>query len=186
MFSKNSHIKEVEKNFVIIYNLDDVEKIEGCEMGMKELVAFDVADFFLSKGSLTQKKLQKLVYYAYAWFIALNNESKDEITNELFKEQPEAWIHGPVFPSLYDRYKNYNWNEIEKKESNLKLNKDLEAFLDDIWMKFGEFTADELEYMTHQESPWIKARKNVDFFERSNKKISKEDIFMYYNGLING
>lgn len=154
---------------------------------MNEISIFDIADFFLSKDNLTQKKLQKLVYYAYAWFIALNNEDADEITNVLFDEQPEAWIHGPVFPSLYDKYKGYNWNEIEKKENDgLKLNKDLKAFLNDVWIKFGKFSADELEYMTHQEEPWVKARKNIDDTMRSNKKISNKDIFIYYNGLING
>lgn len=154
---------------------------------MNEVSVFDIADFFLSKDSLTPKKLQKLVYYAYAWFIALNNENEDEITNVLFNEQPEAWIHGPVFPSLYDRYKGYNWNEIEKKEiDSSKLNKDLKAFLNDAWMKFGKFSADELEYMTHQEGPWARARNNIAHTMRSNEKISNRDIFIYYNGLING
>ena len=135
---------------------------------------------------MIQKKLQKLVYYAYAWYIALNNENINEIDNVLFNEQPEAWIHGPVFPSLYDRYKDYNWREIEKiKNDNTKINKDLEAFLNEVWRKFGKFTADELEYMTHQEEPWAKARKNINIDERSNEKISSQDIFKYYNGLIN-
>lgn len=152
---------------------------------MDELTAFDIADFFLSKDNLTQKKLQKLVYYAYAWFIALNNENENEITNVLFDEQPEAWIHGPVFPSLYNKYKIYNWNEIKKinNDSN-RLNNDLEAFLEDVWTKFGIFSADQLEYMTHQEEPWINARRNISNIERSNEKISSRDIFNYYNGLI--
>ena len=154
---------------------------------MNEVSVFNIADFFLSKDNLTPKKLQKLVYYAYAWFIALNNENANEITNVLFDEQPEAWIHGPVFPSLYDRYKGYNWNEIQKKEIySSNLNKDLKAFLNDVWMKFGKFSADELEYMTHQEEPWAKARKNICNTMRSNEKISKKDIFNYYNGLISG
>ena len=154
---------------------------------MNEISVFDVANFFLSKDSLTPKKLQKLVYYSYAWFIALNNEDPDEITNVLFNEQPEAWIHGPVFPSLYEKYKGYNWNEIEKIDNdNLNLNKDLKAFLNDVWKKFGKFSADELEYMTHQEEPWAKARNNISKDMRSNEKISNKDIFIYYNGLING
>lgn len=153
---------------------------------MNEITVFDVADYFLSRDSLTPKKLQKLVYYAYAWFIALNNENVNEITNILFNEQPEAWIHGPVFPSLYDKYKIYNWNEIGKiDDSSFKLNKDIKAFLNDVWIKFGKFSADELEYMTHQEEPWAKARKNISSTMRSNEKISNEDIFTYYNGLIN-
>ena len=150
---------------------------------MNKVSVFDIADFFLNKDSLTPKKLQKLVYYAYAWFIALNNENENEITNILFNEQPEAWIHGPVFPSLYNKYKKYNWNEIEKKEiHSSKLNKDLKAFLNDVWIKFGKFSADELEYMTHQEEPWEKARNNIAHTIRSNEKISNKDIFIYYNG----
>lgn len=153
---------------------------------MNKVSVFDIADFFLNKDSLTPKKLQKLVYYAYAWFIALNNENENEITNILFNEQPEAWIHGPVFPSLYNKYKKYNWNEIEKKEiHSSKLNKDLKAFLNDVWIKFGKFSADELEYMTHQEEPWEKARNNIAHTIRLNEKISNKDIFIYYNGLIN-
>ena len=33
----------------------------------------NVSDFFLSKDTISPKKLQKLVYYAYAWYIALVN-----------------------------------------------------------------------------------------------------------------
>ena len=32
---------------------------------------FDIANWFLSKGEMTQKKLQKLCYYAQAWCYAL-------------------------------------------------------------------------------------------------------------------
>ncbi len=153
---------------------------------MNKITVFDIANYFLSKDNLTPKKLQKLVYYAYAWFIALNNEDVNEVTNVLFDEQPEAWIHGPVFPSLYDKYKGYNWNEIQKidNDSCSNINNDLKAFLNDVWIKFGKFSADQLEYMTHQEEPWAKARKNISSTMRSNEKISKEDIFNYYNGLI--
>lgn len=153
---------------------------------MNKINVLDIANFFLSKSCLTPKKLQKLVYYAYAWYITLNNENANEINNVLFAEQPEAWIHGPVFPTLYEKYKQYNWNEIEKiNTNNDELNGDLKYFLDDVWTKFGKFSADELEYMTHQEEPWAKARKDTSSSMRSNEKISKIDIFTYYNGLLN-
>lgn len=155
---------------------------------MEKLTINDVANYFLSKDSMTPKKLQKMVYYAYAWYITLYNEKPDEITNVLFDEKPEAWIHGPVFPSLYNKYRNYGWNEIEKIENynDFKLNKDLKSFLDDVWKKFNEFSADQLESMTHAEQPWIKARNGIDKNAPSSKKISQEDIFNYYIGLING
>lgn len=143
-----------------------------------------IADFFLTKSELTPKKIQKLVYYAYSWFIALNNQNANQIDNVLFNEVPEAWIHGPVFPTLYVRFKDYNWNEVPKNEENIIFeNDDLMSFLNDIWAKFGIYSADELEYMTHQETPWLNARKNTVFDERSNQKISLKDIFNYYNAL---
>ena len=143
-----------------------------------------IANYFLTKKDLTQKKIQKLVYYAYSWFITLNNDSADNITNVLFDETPEAWLHGPVFPSLYAAFKDYNWSEIERIDEEIAFeNDDLQSFLEDIWNKFGKYSANELEYMTHHETPWINARKNVDTNEPSNNKISLVDIFNYYNAL---
>lgn len=146
----------------------------------------NISDYFLSKKALTPKKLQKLVYYAYAWFIALNNQCADEIECVLFNEEPEAWVHGPVFPSLYSKYKKYYWQEIEKKEENVHIsNEDVLHFLDTIWNTFGIFSADELEYMTHKEEPWINARMGISPVDPSCNKISKKDIFIYYNKLAN-
>lgn len=149
-----------------------------------EINSYTIADFFLTKSELTPKKIQKLVYYAYSWFIAINNQSADQIENILFDEVPEAWIHGPVFPSLYSKFKSFNWNEVPRKEENIKFeNDDLMSFLNDIWNKFGSYSADELEYMTHQELPWLNARKNITSGEPSNQKINLKDIFNYYNAL---
>ena len=67
---------------------------------------FQVAEYYLIKDSMTPKKLQKIVYYAYAWFITLMNEDAHSIDNKLFLEKPEAW---PVDESPY---KN------DKKEQN--------------------------------------------------------------------
>ncbi len=144
-----------------------------------------VADYFLTKKELTPKKIQKLVYYAYAWFIALNNQDPNKIQYVLFDEEPEAWIHGPVFPSLYNKYRDYGFNEVSQKETVEIENDDLVSFLDNVWEIFGKYSADELEYMTHQEDPWKNARKGISPIEPSNNKISKKDIFIFYNKLAN-
>lgn len=37
---------------------------------------YDVANWFLSNvENVANKKLQKLVYYAYSWFLVFNNET---------------------------------------------------------------------------------------------------------------
>lgn len=69
-----------------------------------------IADYFLAfanaTGSLvTNMKLQKLVFYTQAWHIAVFNE-------EIFDEDFQAWVHGPVLPSLYEKYKSFQWRPI--------------------------------------------------------------------------
>lgn len=149
-----------------------------------EITATKVAQYFLTRKELTPKKLQKLVYYAYAWFVALNNDSADDIKNVLFAEVPQAWVHGPVFPSLFREYREYGWNEVKKLKGRIKFaNDDVQALLEVIWSKFGGYSADELEAMTHNELPWREARAGVPFLAPSDKELSLSTIFTYYNEL---
>jgi hypothetical protein len=60
----------------------------------------DIACWFLHKEAMSHRKLQKLCYYAQAWFFTLENI---RLTDAIF----EAWIHGPVSPSLYQHFKKY-------------------------------------------------------------------------------
>lgn len=67
---------------------------------------FDIANWFLRNiKDLTNKKFQKLVYYAYAWHLVFNNETEDENSVKLFENEFEAWVYGAVIPGLYDKYK---------------------------------------------------------------------------------
>ncbi|EGE9348465.1 hypothetical protein IBL91_003145, partial [Listeria monocytogenes] len=58
--------------------------------------ADQVADWFLCRKAMTPKKLQKMLYYAYAWTLTLTNDNPDDLKNKLFPEKFEAWVHGPV------------------------------------------------------------------------------------------
>lgn len=147
------------------------------------LTAIMIAEYFLNKESMTQKKLQKLVYYAYAWYIVSFNNNVNKIKNLLFLEKPEAWVHGPVFRSLYDEYRIYGWNNIPKEYTFNFKDRELEKFLDLIWDVFGKYDGDELEVMTHKETPWIKARNGISAIAPSTEKINKEDIYLYYSNI---
>lgn len=148
-----------------------------------EITAIMIAEYFLTKESMTQKKLQKLVYYAYVWYIVSFNNNVNRIKNLLFIEKPEAWVHGPVFRTLYDVYRTYGWNNIPKVDNFNFKDKGLEKFLDSIWDIFGEYDGDELEVMTHKETPWIKARNGISAIAPSTEKINKEDIYLYYSNI---
>ena len=148
-----------------------------------EITAIMIAKYFLTKESMTQKKLQKLVYYAYAWYIVSFNNNVNRIKNLLFIEKPEAWVHGPVFRTLYDAYRAYGWNNIPKVDNYNFKDKGLEKFLDSIWDIFGKYDGNELEVMTHKETPWIKARNGISAIAPSTEKINKEDIYLYYSNI---
>lgn len=139
------------------------------------LTVFDVARWFLSKESMTHKKLQKMCYYAQAWYCALFNEGP------LFNEEIQAWVHGPVCPALYAKYSGYRWNEIPKEEfdaSNFSVNA-VEA-LEAVYESYGEYDGDQLEWLTHSETPWQEARGNLKKWETCTNAISTEKMREFY------
>ena len=143
----------------------------------------EVIDFFLSKASMSHKKLQKLLYYAYCWVLALMNESADNINLRLFNERIEAWIHGPVIPKVYSEYKHYgaeNISQIEKFNEKV-FPEDVLDILNQVWDVYGKFTGNELEAISHREAPYIVARNGIPAYAASNNRISDDIIFKYFN-----
>ena len=143
---------------------------------------YDIANWFLSKQeNITNKKLQKLVYYAYAWYLVFNNESADDIEQRLFENKFEAWIHGAVYPELYEAYKSYGSKNIPLYTGTLqKFSDDELDLLNQVLDAYGEFSGNDLESICRQESPWRKARKGLPVCEASNELIKDKDIFTYY------
>jgi uncharacterized phage-associated protein len=119
------------------------------------ITANDVAQFFIMKGleneeeGISNLKLQKLLYYAKGFYLAI-------FGSNLFPERLEAWTHGPVVPEIYHRYKLYGSNPINQLEYNSieKFTKDQIDFLNEIWSVFGQYSAWKLRDMTHNEKPW--------------------------------
>lgn len=141
----------------------------------------DVISWFLARDSMSPKKLQKLLYYAYAWTLTLGNESAESLENKLFKERFEAWVHGPVVPSIYHRFKEYGFSNIPRNEEEMVLfDEEIEDVLNQVWEVYGQYNGNELESMTHQEAPWINARKGLSPIEPSKNIISDVDIFNFY------
>lgn len=140
----------------------------------------DVITWFLSKGPMSPKKLQKLLYYAYAWTLTLENDGINSLDNKLFNEAFEAWVHGPVIPNVYHQFKEYGYQPIERSDEEVRFDEETEEILNQVWDEYGHFTGNQLESITHQETPWINARAGLSALEPGNKPISDEDIFSYY------
>jgi len=118
------------------------------------MTAHEVARYFVSLvdeeagDSITNLKLQKLLYYAQGVNLALNDVC-------LFPEPIEAWIHGPVVPKVYRAYKQHGGQAIPVERVNLEVYpKDTRELLDEVNEVFGQFSAAKLRAMTHNEPPW--------------------------------
>ena len=140
---------------------------------------FDIALAFLNIERMSNKKLQKLCYYAQAWYLALNNEP-------LFDEDFEAWIHGPVCPPLYHLYKHNGYGNITTNQGipNVIANDEyLTNFIENIYEMYGNMSGNELENLSHKEYPWINARRGLKDWESSNNTISRNDMINYYTSI---
>jgi uncharacterized phage-associated protein len=127
---------------------------------------------------LTNLKLQKLLYYAQAWNLAFSDEC-------LFAEDIEAWVHGPVVPRVFRRFKALGWKTIDTKVNPLH-GPYLASHLKLILTAYGSFSATQLERLTHSEDPWRIARNGIPSDVSSNAVISHKSMKMYYKALLSG
>lgn len=134
---------------------------------------FEVARYFLSKCSMNHKKLQKLCYYAQAWHLAIKDRP---LMNTWF----EAWVHGPVSPELYSRYKDWGGLMIPQVPDNSSLSIEQKGFLDKIFFLYGDYSGDELEKLTHGELPWKNARSNYPDDAICRNTINNDDMKKFY------
>lgn len=142
---------------------------------MNNLTVFDIARAMLTFESMPHKKLQKLCYYSYAWFLTFYHE-------RLFPGPFEAWIHGPVHADLYHSYKGYGWRYINQvsRESLPNIDEQTYDFLKVIYGSYGGLTGDELEAVTHDETPWVEARRGLPEYEPSKNPINDDTIIRFY------
>lgn len=119
---------------------------------------------------VSNKKLQKLAYYVYAWYMTFYGV---KIANMEF----EAWEHGPVCRRLYNQYRCYGWNIIPPYKGFVLANDEKIKFIQGVLNVYGCYSADELEKMTHDELPWIEARNT----RMMNAVISDTTMKMYYS-----
>lgn len=116
--------------------------------------AHDVAKYFVSLvdeeagDSISNLKLQKLLYYAQGGYLAFHD-------TPLFPEAIKAWAHGPVVPQVYHEYKHFGAGPITVEPIDLdRYPASVREVLDEVNSVYGQFTASKLRTMTHNEPPW--------------------------------
>lgn len=131
-----------------------------------------------NKASLSNLKLQKLLYYVQAWSLGINGEV-------MFDDDFEAWVHGPVNRSIFERFQDTKilYSEIDLEDRinpNVELTEDDEEFVEYILENYGGMSGAALERLTHQEKPWLEARGDLPRYERCTNLISRKTMKEYY------
>jgi uncharacterized phage-associated protein len=129
--------------------------------------------------TITNLKLQKLLYYAQAWQLALHNKA-------LFNDRIEAWVHGPVVPTVFREYRDFKWDPLPVDQSRPEPNNEVRSHIAEVLAAYGKFDATQLEQLTHSEDPWKEARKGIPGDMASTNEISKESMLNYYRARLNG
>ena len=151
---------------------------------MKNVCVSDIkfiVNWFLYNQPLTHKKLQKLLYFSYGIYLAEYNKNELEINEVLFENHFEAWAHGPVDPYVYSILKNFGVSliSIEENDDSSLSNKVIKILKKTMDM-YSLYSADELEEITHLQSPWRNVRGNLLPYEGSNNKILDRDIYLTF------
>ena len=102
----------------------------------------------------------------------------EELTPETF----QAWVHGPVAPSQFHRFKEFKWMPITANLERPDFSNNHRIFLNEIIDVFGSESATALEIMTHRELPWREARGDLPEDEPCTNAISKQTTKTFYRG----
>lgn len=161
-------MEPTKKNNILEYNFSNVNKANDI---------FALAKAFLSISKMTNKKLQKLCYYAKAWYLALYDCN-------LISEQFQAWVHGAVQPALYQKYKPFGYGDIPQFINVWEIPEEFLSFAQEIYDSYGHLTGDELEQINHQEEPWISARGDCKPWENCTNEISEISMKLFYRKMM--
>jgi len=93
---------------------------------------------------LTNMQLQKLVYIANGYCLAICNQP-------LYHDNTHAWQWGPVITKLYESLRKYGSNvvtePIECKDSSMELNEANEKIVSGVWKAYRNLSGSQLSHI---------------------------------------
>ncbi|HEX8905077.1 MAG TPA: type II toxin-antitoxin system antitoxin SocA domain-containing protein [Longimicrobiaceae bacterium] len=125
---------------------------------------------------INDMQLQKLLYYAQAWHLALYDEP-------LFPEKFQAWSTGPVIPDLYWRNDQHGNQPLPLPCAVPELPARTLEFLDELSGRYFGLSMWDLHFMVVREKPYLNARAGVDLHEPCTAEIDEGDMRSYFREL---
>jgi len=126
-------------------------------------------------------QLQKLVYIAHGWSLAIVGEP-------LVRDEVQAWQWGPVIPSLYKALSKYGSgvvsDAIPTRDTPVPADSKDSALIERVWVSYGKMTGPQLSAITHTNgTPWNKIRKETG--GKPYETIPDHLIAEHYRQLLN-
>ena len=138
--------------------------------------AINIAKYIISyyyehKRTVSNLKLQKLLYFIQAEFLVAKGE-------RCFKEKIEAWDFGPVVPEVYKKYQMYGGANIPvfKTLEYGYISPDDKKLIDGILDECAPYSAAALVEITQNQRPWKVAYYGDD------KEVRPDLIKEYFGG----
>ncbi len=127
---------------------------------------------------LTNMQLQKLVYIAHGYSLAL-------LGKPLFSDDIHAWEFGPVVPILYKPLRKYGAGYVTEPvlTADFLVSEGSEemTIIRNVWDAYGKYSGPQLSAITHQEgTPWSGVWASNPYSIIPNNLISK-----HYHKLLN-
>lgn len=182
LLKKVKSIIEIMVHFKLEIKREDYP-IKFYKKYLPEEIALFILKYYDYEGMgemISPLKLQKQLNYVYSYCLV-------EWDYKIFEESPQAWAHGPVFPSVYEKYSSYKYMNIDIPEEEISLHdSNLEKLILKIAIGYGIHSAKDLEKLTHREDPWKRARKRAGVSDGENckEKILDSDIREYFEKLL--
>jgi len=177
-FEKNKNDSRVTDNTrkKVSFALERIKRLNLCRTKIEA-----VALYIINAGyEITNLALQKLLYYTNAVNLL-------KYSVPLFGDDCEAWVHGPVYPMIYEKFKCFGRETIYDCDLDKSYVKNIsdedKAIIDYVLKNFGIYNGKILERSTHRERPWLKMREGYFEKETCNEIISKELIIEYFREL---
>lgn len=154
---------------------DSIESLFSVSEKMLRVIAY----VFEKLEEVTPLMLQKILYFIQGVYSALYGKP-------VFEEDCRAWVHGPVYPEVYELFRDFKYNPIDDARFALlhgnaeALTEEEKKVIDLVVNTFGIYGGKILERITHNEDPWMEARKGYCDSIPSGKILPKDRIMMYY------
>ncbi|AIM34897.1 Orf21 (plasmid) [Bacillus thuringiensis serovar kurstaki str. YBT-1520] len=136
----------------------------------------EVANYLLYKNDdITPLALQKLLYYAQGFCKVLTG-------TYLFEDDCEVGSHGPVYRAIFNKYKVYQYDNLEVNyDSTNQLTQIEKEILDCVINTLGCYSGKSLEKMILFDLPWEVAHLELEDNDPGKPIMEKEEIDNCFN-----